>query len=447
VTAATTTERSAVHVGRFAVVSTDAGFVLTEAPRAEERESRELRDALASAEAPSVLGRAEERVSHLEDLTAELERGGRVVSQLTEGLDPEFVARELDGLLDSFRERCQQGRVRDAVRLAEVLAAAYVLARRWIALVEILRDTLAVARAAGDLRTEAWASESLGTLAAAANAPGARELLGHAEALYRQLGDHAGTELASQNLAAAAHGAPASFGAKAAAWVALHKVVVAAIGVAVAATAAGVTAVRPWWPPEPSPPKTVARPVDFTTFDGFRYELNAIGDFVLTRTGDRALEIQVRLAPAGKGDEQHPVFEAVGARVGDQRIVMRAGERPLVRVDGQQAILSDGVRRLSGGGRIERSADRVDVLWADEAKLTVDGSDPASLKVHVEVPNASSRDLEGLLGNANGDAGDDLRTDAGTVVATPAADGADRRRVYTEFAGSWQVAAEDSLFR
>jgi hypothetical protein len=263
VTAPTTKERQvAVHVGGFVVAADADGFVLMQARRAEEREARELRNACARVDSPSVLERAEERVADLDDLTADLERGGRVVEQLAGGLDPQAVAEELEELLGSFRERCRQGRARDAARLAEVLVTAFLLARRWAVLVDVLRDTLGVAQAAGDIGVEAWASEALGTLAAAAGAPAAGDLLGQAYALYEQLGDHAGAELASKNLAAAGHGAPASVGTKVGAWVSLHKVVAVAIGATVAASAAAGVVLVNRGPPSPSPPpRTVLRPL------------------------------------------------------------------------------------------------------------------------------------------------------------------------------------------
>jgi hypothetical protein len=97
--------------------------------------------------------------------------------------------------------------------------------------------------------------------------------------------------------------------------------------------------------------------------------------------------------------------------------------------------------RLTGGGMVVRTNNRYSIVWPDGTNLHVD-----IIGDHVStfVLPAVSRDgrLTGILGDADGDGANDFKTRDGNMLASPP----EFDPLYKEFAESWRVTADESLF-
>ena len=190
---------------------------------------------------------------------------------------------------------------------------------------------------------------------------------------------------------------------------------------------------------------TVKQTVEFTTFDGLRYPLNVIGDYVFTRSTDRKLEVDVRLAV----DRSVPgavAFTGIGALVGGDRVSVLAGEEPVIRVNGHRVPAARLPLNLRGGARIDRTGSVYSLVWPNDATLRVNASGRRFEHLTLSnVPRSVGR-LEGLLGDADGDSTNDLKTEDGTIIPQPATpNDVYRNRLNRIFAASWQVFGSQSL--
>lgn len=190
-------------------------------------------------------------------------------------------------------------------------------------------------------------------------------------------------------------------------------------------------------PPQPNPPQP-PRPSPgpqggggsstgdphLTTFDGQKYDHQAMGEFVLTRTKNRQFEIQVREAPF-KTFNNVAINTAAAMKVGNARVALYTAAFPddktniLLRIDGKPVDLQ-GTQNLPGGGSITRTGD-LDwmVQWptGEQATFHIRGAeDSAILEISAALPDSDRSQLEGLLGNFNGNSSDDFMTRDGRVV-------------------------------
>ncbi|MET8234236.1 VWD domain-containing protein [Micromonospora sp. NPDC005298] len=179
------------------------------------------------------------------------------------------------------------------------------------------------------------------------------------------------------------------------------------------------------------------------SYDGLHYDFQAAGEFVLTRSTTDDFEVQVRqtMFPASS---VVAVNSAVAVRVAGDRVgvyVTPAG--PVVRVNGAApAPAPDGVKLPRGGAVTSWADGTVTVEWPDSARLTAQPIGVWGLSVSVSAPTGRAGKLEGLLGDHDGDPGDDLTVRNGKRVAQPPTFEA----LYPGFADSWRVEAPRSLF-
>lgn len=163
-----------------------------------------------------------------------------------------------------------------------------------------------------------------------------------------------------------------------------------------------------------------------TTFDGQRFDHQAMGEFVLTRTKNRQFEIQVREAPY-KAIKTAAINTAAAIKVGNTRVALYADGFPddqtsiPLRIDGKPVDLQ-GTQNLPGGGSITRTGN---LDWAvqwptgEQATFHIRGEGKGSTMVEI-TPGVTDNDrgqLEGLLGNFNGNPSDDFMTRDGRVIA------------------------------
>ncbi|MET8118276.1 VWD domain-containing protein [Micromonospora sp. NPDC005189] len=179
------------------------------------------------------------------------------------------------------------------------------------------------------------------------------------------------------------------------------------------------------------------------TFDGLRYDFQAAGEFVLTRSTTDDFEVQVRqtMFPASS---VVAVNSAVAARVAGDRVgVYATPDGPVTRVNGAPPVSAPAGVKLPRGGTVTTWDDgTVTVDWPDGARLTVDPVGVWGLSVSVSAPTGRAGTLEGLLGDHDGDPADDLTVRSGGRLAQPPTFEA----LYPGFADSWRVEAQRSLF-
>ena len=115
--------------------------------------------------------------------------------------DPAALLAEAGALRHLLTWAARTGRHAEVLRLGRILDAALMLSGRWSAWEQVLEHVRDAAAAAGDRAAEAWALHQLGTrLLCLDDKSAARQLLNHALALRRSLGDREGAEVTRHNL-------------------------------------------------------------------------------------------------------------------------------------------------------------------------------------------------------------------------------------------------------
>jgi len=160
------------------------------------------------------------------------------------------------------------------------------------------------------------------------------------------------------------------------------------------------------------------------TLDGQKYDYQAVGEFVLTRTKNRQFEIQVRQAPF-KNINTAAINAAVAMKVGDARVGIYATGFPddqtkiPLRIDGKPVELK-GTQNLAGGGSITQNGGTSwTVQWptGEVANFQIaELGDSSMLDLSTGVTENDQGQLEGLLGNFNGNPSDDFMTRDGRVI-------------------------------
>ena len=178
------------------------------------------------------------------------------------------------------------------------------------------------------------------------------------------------------------------------------------------------------------------------TFDGLRYDMQAVGELVAARSVDDDFEVQIRTAPWGDSTFVS-VNTAVAARVAGARVALyRQGSSGGldVWVDGEFVEVATELA-LNGGGSVRRTGGTVTVEWPDGSTVRA-RADRNFVNVGLTLVPARYGRIEGLLGNANGNAFDDLQTDADVPFGTESP----FRSFYQDYVMSWRVSDATSLF-
>jgi von Willebrand factor type D domain len=180
-----------------------------------------------------------------------------------------------------------------------------------------------------------------------------------------------------------------------------------------------------------------------STFDGRRYDFQAVGEFVAVRDRSGGLAVQVRQAP-WPGSRRVAVNTAVAMDVAGVRVqVTMVRGRPVLLVAG--AVRPVAGTSLPSGGSVQVGAaplgTAITVTWPDGSKATVDTIGEFGLRLTVGVAKARAGRLEGLMGNFDGDPDNDVRVGGGPPIVEPGyAD------LYPALANSWRVTDTSSLF-
>ena len=209
-----------------------------------------------------------------------------------------------------------------------------------------------------------------------------------------------------------------------------------------------------------------------TTFDGLKYDLQTVGEVILIKSNESAFEVQARQT-SYNNSASLSINSAVAIKVGSDRVAVYAQGLPdadtttPLRVNGNPTIIQGNKLALQGGGEIlnQGSAYAISAPTGEKVLISSNGS---FLNISPIVHNRAGK-YSGLLGNVNGNPNDDLQTRGGSnilevrstygdvnkvlnLVGLRAPGALDRAeqiyfdQLYKEFANSWRVKQEESLF-
>jgi hypothetical protein len=177
-----------------------------------------------------------------------------------------------------------------------------------------------------------------------------------------------------------------------------------------------------------------------TNFNGLLYDFQASGDFLLAETNP-GFVVQTRQKSGAPTWPNASVNKAVAMRLGRTNAAVCVEPTRLV-VDGKQRDLADDTSfTLPSGVRVARSASTY--LFTRPSGESVRAEVNTSyINVSVDIGPAPQSKIYGLLGNANGDQGeDDLATRNRVVLKQPIT----FEDLYHPYANSWRIAPNDSL--
>jgi hypothetical protein len=210
------------------------------------------------------------------------------------------------------------------------------------------------------------------------------------------------------------------------------------------------------------------------TIDGLSYSLQTVGESILIKSNNGSFEVQERHSPLSSSMSLNT---AVAVKVGRDRVAFYAQEVPdgntntPLRLNGKPIMLQDDKLAFPGGGSIAKQSDNyvIHVPSGENVVISLRGSgNQAFLNISPFVYNRSG-EYSGLLGNVNGNPKDDLQIRGGTSISETRSSYGDVKQVlnlvglrvpgaldtaeklyfdkmYKEFANSWRVKPEESLF-
>ncbi|RBP48401.1 VWD domain-containing protein [Arenicella xantha] len=180
-----------------------------------------------------------------------------------------------------------------------------------------------------------------------------------------------------------------------------------------------------------------------TSFDGTRVDLQASGEFVFTKSLDDGFEVQGRLESAGKS-RSVSVVTSIAVSVPPYRITMSPKAGDFLRVDGEVFDIPDGESLIltDADTIIVHQGRRHTIVLPDSTNVHVDNFSNKFLNFFVLLAESRDGRMVGIGGNGDGNKSNDFLTATGTQLASPP----DFETLYKQFAESWRVTAESSLF-
>ena len=190
------------------------------------------------------------------------------------------------------------------------------------------------------------------------------------------------------------------------------------------------------------------------TLKGFHYDFQGAGEFTLVRSDDGSLDIQVRQQPQLALSDEVSFDTAVAMLVAGTRVEVDPGLALGVLVDGHPVQLNEAADHLHGGGELYYDpVGDVVVKWPDGSKAVVYDAGIGGYVVFTAAPDLAGK-LKGLLtavaepegapGIPDGDevliGGNGKRYVVNALATAPS------RTLYREFAPTWQITQQESLF-
>jgi hypothetical protein len=195
-----------------------------------------------------------------------------------------------------------------------------------------------------------------------------------------------------------------------------------------------------------------------TTLDGKKYDFMGIGEFVLTRDEDGdGPRVQIRTDQYAYWGAS--VTTAVALEVDGHTVVIdfeeggRGNAPDQLRIDGESRTISENGQSIAvGNGAVFRTRNSYTVIYPG-ANDRVDDSDTAFrfterysrgdvyVDMDMHLNESSVTEMEGLIGNADGDRSNDIQTADGEILSTSYQD------LYGKLDASWRLTTEsESLF-
>lgn len=199
------------------------------------------------------------------------------------------------------------------------------------------------------------------------------------------------------------------------------------------------------------------------SLDGARYSFQTVGEFVLAKSNNGAVEVQTRQKAQS---DDFSLNTAVAMNVNGDRVSIYAEDYPdanqstPVRVNGKAVIVDEYPYALSNGGILRKSRGMYVVDWPTGESAIVElrnGSRMSFMNVSVNVYPCTNGGYSGLMGNGNGFVNDDYNTSRGVAPVRmtgsgPLEENADyierQRLAYLvkEFAEEHRISQASSLF-
>lgn len=174
------------------------------------------------------------------------------------------------------------------------------------------------------------------------------------------------------------------------------------------------------------------------TFDGLRYDFQAVGEFVAAKDKTGNFEVQMRQQAWGDS-KTVSVNTAAAFKVGEDKVEIRSGSALSLLVNGKTASLQTS--KLPGGGSLTLDQGVLVITWPDSSAAYVRSVGAYGVAVSLQPSDQIAGSLVGLLGNANGSSDDDLKQQNSNTSIKPEFD-----KLYPSFANSWRVTDSSSLF-
>jgi hypothetical protein len=174
------------------------------------------------------------------------------------------------------------------------------------------------------------------------------------------------------------------------------------------------------------------------TFDSLRYDFQAAGEFIATQDKSGNYEIQVRQQPWADS-RLVSVNTALAFKIDGDKVEIRAGQAMTLLINGKQQPLAS--KTLPGGGQLDLTSGVITLTWKDGSIAHVQPVGGFGLALEVQLSDALAGNIEGLLGDANGDPKNDLHARASNTAIEPTYE-----KLYPSFADSWRITDKTSLF-
>ncbi|WP_410597343.1 nidogen-like domain-containing protein [Amycolatopsis sp. lyj-23] len=195
-------------------------------------------------------------------------------------------------------------------------------------------------------------------------------------------------------------------------------------------------------PADPGPGGSSGDP-HLVTFDGGRYDFQAVGDYVVAKSDTDDFEIQARYTRLPGTTSTIAFNRGVAARVGTSVLAFNDNEAAsfgaptTATLDGQPLPLTTADTPLPGGASVRLEGGSPVVRWPDGTQLNA-GSGVGN---PMSVTLAPSRwgHVHGLYGNADRNPGNDLTAADGTTATL--------QSLFEAFGTSWQRTGTASFFR
>lgn len=191
------------------------------------------------------------------------------------------------------------------------------------------------------------------------------------------------------------------------------------------------------------------------TFDGNRYDFQAVGEFVLFEIpAEPQITLQVR-TQSMRAFEESPfkscvrgvsINTAIATLLGGHRISIDASRDHPLFIDGEPATVPEDGMSYDDGSHLFASEEdgQYVLIWPDEtaALVQIRPSDQRFMDIQISPAQERSAQTTGLFGSANEDASDDYQRRDGSIIAQPLS----FETLYRNFAESWRITEAESLF-